>query len=662
MRVAASVFLAVAVAAAPARADPLAEALGPPFLAPAGASEVDKMCDARLDAGAGARSRFERLPLSSAPRALARAYDDSYGIFWSLSGGEARLMSRAHPDAAVREAAGRCIERGTQALDALRTSRPAYERLLRARRAGGASYMIDRQLDTFRRNGVARTPAELVRLAGLRADITRLGLEFERNIESDARSISVPEAALAGLPGPWIAARRQADGMVRIANIPPDVFAVARFSPDRDLRRRAMFFNRGEARNAEVLAQLLARRAELARLLGYRDFASYDLANRMAGTPEHARAFLDDIAASARRRAGSELARLLANLRKDEPDLQSLALWDLPYAVRRLRAADHQFDSERMRRYLPFARVRDGIFALAHDLYGVDIRPIRSPAWADRVTAYEVLEDGRRLGRFYLDPHPRPGKPVGNAWTIFFRTGLRHRSEPMAALLLNVPEDNLEHADLVVFLHEFGHLLHHIFAGRGEWAMANLFETELDALEAPSQMLEEWAWDERTLRRLAISADGEPIPEDLLRQLQATRYSGYGVRTLDDIGISAVSLELHRDEPAADQVEAAYRTALNRYSLVPDPPELHSFASFTHLSSYGAGYYTYVWSRALAADWFTKFRSAGVSDRDVAMRYRRAVLEPGATRPMNELSRAFLGRDWSPGAYRRQLETAGATD
>jgi thimet oligopeptidase len=270
-----------------------------------------------------------------------------------------------------------------------------------------------------------------------------------------------------------------------------------------------------------------------------------------------------------------------------------------------------------------------------------------------------VVENGRRLGSFYLDPHPRPGKTAGNAWAIFFRTGLRHRTEPMAALLLNAPEDNLEHGDLVVFLHEFGHLLHHIFAGEGEWAMANLFESELDALEAPSQMLEAWAWDPATLRRIAVSAEGEPIPDELLQQLLATRYLGYGLRTLDDIGIAAVSLALHREPPAANDIELAYRTALNRYSLVPDPPELHSFASFTHLGSYGAGYYTYIWSRALAADWLTRFPAAGLSDRATAARFRRAVLEPGATRSMNDSSREFLGRNWSADAYRRELERAG---
>lgn len=659
MRKALTCLLLLAGASLPAAAqtpDPAA-LLQSTQLTPADADAVDAMCSERLAAAAALRARLEALPAATPGSAIARAYDDVVMMLNNTQFGEVAVLRRVHPDAAIRTAAERCAERAGAQFDALQLSRAAYEQLARARNVPSADYWIGRELAAYRRGGVDRDEATRRRVAELRGEITRLGNEFERNFSSDTRSISLPAGAGEGLPQPWIDAHRQADGSLLIRGGEADAFPVFRFSRDPEARRRAMtlLFSQGHEANRQVLPQLLAKRAELARLLGYPDYATLDLEPRMARNPAAAEALLAQTAAAARVRAQAELDRILTQLRRHDPQRTEVNLWDVPFGRAAVRAADHQIDPATLRRYFRFERVRDGVLRLAEDLYGITIRSRPAPVWADGVTAHEVVENGRVIGRIYLDLHPREGKLPFGAWSIYHRSGVRGRTVPEGTLVMNLPREQVEHPEVATLLHELGHLLHHIFAGQGEWHSAGSFSLELDAQEAPSQMMEEWAYDYETLRRFAVDDSGQPIPADLVERLNAARRFGPGLSEMNDLAQAAVSLDFHRTPPTPDDIDARYERSLARFSPLRDPPDSHGWSSFNHLRGYAASYYTYAWSRALAADLFSRFRSAGLRDSATAEAYRRDVLAPGGTRSMNDLARAFLGREWSPAARISEL-------
>jgi thimet oligopeptidase len=656
-RVVICLFLLGAVPAAAAQTADPATLLQSTLLTPADATAVDRMCDERLTAAGRLRTRFEALPAQTPPRAFARALDDLLMLLNNTQHGEVAVLRRVHPDAAVRKAAERCSERAGAATDDLQLSRPAYERLLRARGVRGADYWIERQIAAYRRGGVDRDEATRRRAAELRAEITRLGNEFERNFSSDTRTVSLPAAAGEGLPQPWIDAHRQPDGSFKISGGEADAFPVFRFSRDAEARRRAMtlLFSLGHEANRRTLPLMLAKRAELARLLGYPDYATLDLEPRMARTPAAAEALLERTAGAARARAQADMDRILAELRRHEPQRTQVNLWDLPYGRAAVRAADHQIDPATLRRYFRFERVRDGVFGLAQDLYGISIRRGTRPVWAEGVTAHEILHKGHVIGRFYLDLHAREGKLPFGAWAVYHRSGVAGRTVPEATLVMNMPREHVDHPEVATLLHEFGHLLHHIFAGQGEWHSGGAFALESDAQEAPSQMMEEWAYDYETLRRFAVDDEGRPIPADLVRRLQQARPFGRGLGELNDLAQAAVSLDFHREPPTSADIDARYERSLARFSPLAEPPGAHGWSSFNHLRGYASTYYTYAWSRALAEDLFSRFRTAGLRDPAVARAYRREILAPGGTRSMNDLAQAFLGRPWSADAFIARL-------
>ncbi len=437
----------------------------------------------------------------------------------------------------------------------------------------------------------------------------------------------------------------------------PDVFPVMQYARSAELRRRLQtaFLSRAHPENDAVLRRLLAQRAELAGLLGYSSFAEYNLANQMAQSPERARAFLDNIAASARPAAQADAARMLARLRKDDPGVAVLDSASTQYATTLIRKEDFAVDPQLVREYFRYDKVRDGIFDLVRDLFQVEIRPWQTQTWHADVEAYELVEGGRTIGRFYLDMHPREGK-FTHARMSLLRIGIRDRVVPAAVLLTNFPKGLMEHGDVVTYLHEFGHLIHFLFAGQLPYAMQNPIEIENDVLEAPSQLLEEWVWDYETLRRFATNEAGEPIPKPLAERMNAGRRFAEAFLVTRQLGLAAVSLDFYSLDLRGKDLGKAYAESFDRFSVVPNLPGTNPQSAFAHLTDYGASYYTYQWSMALASDLLTPFHAAGLRDSATARRYRQAILAPGGSQSMHTLARGFLGRDWSDAAYRRKLE------
>ena len=379
----------------------------------------------------------------------------------------------------------------------------------------------------------------------------------------------------------------------------------------------------------------------------------------MIGSPAKASAFLDEINQVAEGPARRDYDRMLARLKQIDPSATAVSAWSTAYLSQLIRKEQYDVNPQEVRQYFAYNNVRDGILKLTQDLFGVEIRKWDTPLWAPGVEAYEMYDGGKLIGRFYLDNHPREGK-FTHANVIPIRTGLADRQIPIGILVCNFPAGDhttglMEHRDVETFLHEFGHLIHLIFAGRQEWDSASPFNLEWDFVEAPSQMLENWVWDYDTLKGFAVNAKGETIPQGLVTKMNRARGFAEAFNDKRQLGMSAASLAYHLNAPGDADLTAIHNAAYNRYSPVPIPGGVHPEASFGHLTGYSAIYYTYMWSKTISTDLFTDFERAGLRDATTARRYREKVLAPGGSRPAATLVSDFLGRPLSLDAYRARL-------
>jgi thimet oligopeptidase len=627
-------------------------------LTPASAEAVEARCDASLALIARGRGALEARNERASLDVDFAAYD-ALAVLIDDSGNEMQLLGQVHPQDAVRDAAQACQEDLADADIGVSLSRPIYDRLAAIPVAGldeATAYTLAKVLVGFRLNGVDKDAATRVKLAALKRTITEQGLDFAKNIRDDRGDIALDPAELAGLPPDFIAAHPPgADGKVHLTFDYPDVYPVLEFGRVREARRKVFlgFANRAWPANEAVLKELLTARYELARKLGYPDYATLATADKMVGTPQHARDFIDEVAAAAQPAADADKAELAAFARQEDPSIDVLQRYDASYFENRLRKERFDVDATQVRRYFTYGRTRDGLFALMRQLFGADIRPWDTPVWAPDVTAWECWDGDRLVGRFYLDMHPREGK-FNHAAQFPIRTGVAGRQLPVGALVANFPATGpLEHEDVSVFLHELGHLVHSLYSGHVRYGLQSMGDVQWDFIEAPSQLLEEWTWDYATLKTFAIDDAGQPIPEDLVRRMNAARRFAQAGKWKGQLAYAAVSLALHDRRPDF-AIGPLVDQQIARYSMYPVVPGAHQYASFGHLDGYSAIYYTYAWSKAIALDLFTCF-AGRMHDRDVAMRYRRLVLEPGGSKDANALIHDFLGRERRMDAFRAWL-------
>ncbi len=302
-----------------------------------------------------------------------------------------------------------------------------------------------------------------------------------------------------------------------------------------------------------------------------------------------------------------------------------------------------------MREYFDFSRVRAGLLEVTGRLFGLEYVAVPdAPTWHEDVAVYDVMSGGERIGRIHLDLHPRAGK-FSHAAQFDLVPGVAGCQLAEAALVCNLPRVLMEHTDVVTLFHEFGHLLHHVLAGRHPWVRFSGVATEWDFVEAPSQLLEEWAWDADVLRSFATNADGEPIPVELVTKMRAAHEFGKGYLTRTQMFYAALSYRAHRDVP--DDATALVREMQRRYDLFAYVPDTHFQASFGHLEGYTSGYYTYMWSLVIAKDLFSAFDPANLFDTELAYRYRDRVLVPGGSEDAADLVEKFLGRPYSFDAF-----------
>ncbi|KJL36728.1 MAG: peptidase M3 [Microbacterium sp.] len=571
--------------------------------------------------------------------------------------GAAYLISESHPDAAVREAAESAAQEA-EALAAARLLNPDLWAVFAAADAAALHPLEQRLLShirrDFRRGGVDLDAETRERVRSLVERDTALSLAFSRNIRDGRREIRVPAEGLAGLPQDFIDAHPvDEDGFVTLTTDYTDLMPVREYARVRETRLAlvAAYNDLAWPDNESVLAELLEVRAERARLLGYADWAEYETETRMIGSGAAIPAFLERLDIASDLASSAEYDRVLARLRQDAPDVDEVTIADFWYVLGAIKREEYDVDAQLVRSYFPFERVRDGILDVTGRLLDIEYVPVAAPTWHPDVASYDVVRGGTALGRIHLDLHPRPGK-YSHAACFPLVPGIKGRQLPEAVLLCNFSRGLLEHDEVVTFFHEFGHLVHDILAGGQRWARFTGIQTEWDFVEAPSQLLEEWAWDADVLGSFAANAAGEPIPADLVARMRTADAFGRALEVRRQLGHATVSYRLHVDRPG--DLQGATERLYASTSPVQPLRGVHPYAGFGHLTGYGACYYTYQWSLVIARDLLSAF-DGDLMNPDAAARYRTEVLERGGTRDARELVEEFLGRPFAFDAYRAWL-------
>jgi thimet oligopeptidase len=326
-----------------------------------------------------------------------------------------------------------------------------------------------------------------------------------------------------------------------------------------------------------------------------------------------------------------------------------------------VRKANYEFDSQSVRPYFAFDRVKQGLFDVTSKLFGVTYRPVTVPTWDKSVEAYEMLENGKLIGRFYLDMHPRKDK-YNHAAEFPIRSGITGRQVPEASLICNLPGGEpgdpglMTHDDVETFFHEFGHLVHALVSGRHQWIGVSGISTEQDFVEAPSQMLEEWTWDPKTLQTFARHYQtNEPIPTALVTRMRRASEFGKAMTVRQQMVYAKLSLSIYDRDPKGIDTTAMVKDLVNKYTRTPYVEGTHFQTSFGHLDGYSAVYYTYMWSLVIAKDMFSQFDRSDLLAPPVAAKYRTSVLAPGGSKPAATLVADFVGRPFSYTAWEQWL-------
>lgn len=612
---------------------------------------------------AAARDRIAELRVAPpGGEAVLRLWNEAT-IALRNAGSVAGLLSSVHPHEAVIERA-EALEVEVQRFTTDLYLDPAVYAALASVSAdlldADAARLQAKVLQSFRRSGVDRDEQvrELVR--GLESRLTDLGQTFSRNIRDGRAETRVPASALQGLPGDFIESHpADADGLVAIGTEYPDVIPVLTFATDPAVRRAVAgtFFNIAWPANDPVLAELLRLRHELATLLGYADWADYDAEVKMIGTGAAIAEFIDDVSAAAQPSGQREIEVLQARAEAAGESAIDVSNWR--YFHELIKREQYGVSAADVRRYLDFGKVRDGLLDITGRLFGLRFAPIEASeahTWHPDVTSYDVsyVATGAMVGRIHLDLHPRERK-YNHAAQFELVAGVQGRQLPEGVLVCNFPRGLMDHRDVVTLFHEFGHLIHHIVGGAQPWVRFSGVATEWDFVEAPSQLLEEWAWDASVLQLFATDAAGTPIPDELVEAMRRAEEFGKGFLARTQMFYAALAYRFHVERPA--DPTARMLELFDRYSLVRPMPDTHFYAGFGHLEGYNSGYYTYMWSLVIAKDLFSAFDRDNLLDPEVAGRYRDLVLVPGGSRNAADLVESFLGRPYDTDAFAAWLNT-----
>ena len=554
---------------------------------------------------------------------------------------------------------------------------PEFANLTRAQQT-----LVRNAVRDFRLSGAELSDEKKARFKAVQEELSREGSRFEDNVldATNAFALYVEDAAeLAGVPADVMDAARAAaeeDGKPgwKITLRMPSYYPVMQYARNRALREtlyrgfavRASELGNPEWDNSAVMRRILELRKESADLLGYGSFAELSLVPKMAGSPEEVLGFLRELATRAKPYAVRDMEEL-REFAAGELGLPEIAAWDIAFASERLREDRYSFSDQEVKEYFPEDRVLSGLFRVVETIYGVLIRASEAPVWHPDVRFFDVLDAaGAIVGQFYLDLYARPNKR-GGAWMDDAISRRRHGGKvqhPVAFLTCNFAPPAVvdgrrkpalfTHDDVITLFHEFGHGLHLLLTQVDVAGVSGIEGVEWDAVELPSQFMENYCWEWSVLEHMsAFSGDGphagEPLPRTLFDKMIAAKNFQSGMQTVRQLEFALFDMHLHHDFDlnGAKSVDQLLQEVRREVAVVPRPAFDRSMThSFSHIFSggYAAGYYSYKWAEVLSADAFSLFEERGVLSPEAGALFRDEVLAQGGSRPAMESFVAFRGR------------------
>jgi len=578
------------------------------------------------------------------------------------------LWKEVSPDGATRDAARVCAQEAAKLASDVSLDKRLFEavKVIDVSAADAETKrMVALTLRDYKLAGIELDDAKRTRASELDEQIVKVGQEFEKNIAEDTRKLDVAPDRLAGLPADWIAGHPVHDGKVTITTDYPDYIPVQTYANDDGLRKELFiqFQSRGDKDNDALLKKVLTLRAERAKLLGFKNWADYVSADKMLSGGTAEADFIARVTRLSKARGKRDYDELLKQLKKTNPKATEVASWQKAKAEQEVKKEKYAVDTAEVRSYFSYADTLQGLLAITSKIYDIQYQPVTGDelVWHPDVQVFNVVRGGEMLGRIYLDMHPRADK-FKHAAEFAILDGNTGKQLPVGALVCNLPDPKtakgpalMDHDDVVTMFHEFGHLMHHILGGKHHWERITGTSVEQDFVEAPSQMFEEWAWSYETLKLFAKNARGTVIPEELVARMRKARTFGLGSATVQQMFYAALSLELHRADPAKVDPLALTKQLQTQYTPFKFVDGTRMYDGFGHLIGYSSMYYTYMWSLVIAKDLLTPFEKSGLLALDVTNKYRDTILAPGGAKPAADLVKDFLGRPYSFAAFEKYL-------
>ena len=540
--------------------------------------------------------------------------------------------------------------------------------------------IIDREIRDFRLSGAELPETERARVKAIGERLSMLNQKFSENLLDATNAwhlLIEDEARLAGIPADtkaMYAANAKAAGQTgwRITLHFPSYLPVIQYADDRALREtvyhafatRAAEFDGAKFDNTPLIKEILQLRQEESRLLGFANYAEASLATKMADTPKEVIAFLRDLASRAKPYAQKDMTALRA-FAKETLGIDDLQPWDQAYASEKLRQARYSYSDQEVKQYFTEPTVFAGLFHLAETLYGIKIRQSTASTWHPDVKFFEVFRDNQQVAAFYADLYAREGKRSG-AWMDSDRTRCYVNGElqtPVAYLVCNFAPGidgrpaTMTHDDVTTLFHEFGHCLHHLLTQQTEVAVSGISGVEWDAVELPSQFMENFAWEWDVVKQLTHHIDtGATLPRELFDKMLAAKNFQSGMACVRQVEFALFDMLLHTSfDPNVDDVQALLNDVRQEVA-VSFPPAYNRFPqSFSHIfaGGYAAGYYSYKWAEVLSADAFSAFEETGILNTQTGQRFMNEILARGSSRDAMDNFIAFRGRKPSIDALMR---------
>lgn len=540
--------------------------------------------------------------------------------------------------------------------------------------------IIDREIRDFRLSGAELPETERARVKAIGERLSMLNQKFSENLLDATNAwhlLIEDEARLAGIPADtkaMYAANAKAAGQTgwRITLHFPSYLPVMQYADDRALREtvyhafatRAAEFDGAKFDNTPLIKEILQLRQEESSLLGFANYAEASLATKMADTPKEVIAFLRDLASRAKPYAQKDMTALRA-FAKETLGIDDLQPWDQAYASEKLRQARYSYSDQEVKQYFTESTVFAGLFHLAETLYGIKIRQSTASTWHPDVKFFEVFRDNQLVAAFYADLYAREGKRSG-AWMDSDRTRCYVNGElqtPVAYLVCNFAPGidgrpaTMTHDDVTTLFHEFGHCLHHLLTQQTEVAVSGISGVEWDAVELPSQFMENFAWEWDVVKQLTHHIDtGATLPRELFDKMLAAKNFQSGMACVRQVEFALFDMLLHTSfDPNVDDVQALLNDVRQEVA-VSFPPVYNRFPqSFSHIfaGGYAAGYYSYKWAEVLSADAFSAFEETGILNTQTGQRFMNEILARGSSRDAMDNFIAFRGRKPSIDALMR---------